>query len=362
MSRAEGLRSAAARLGAVVGLGLLPAAVAVSALVLFVPVEARMMADFHVFWNVGRDVLEGRAGDFVYPAPAALAMVPFALLPYGVAAALFAVLALAAIPLTLLALGVRDWRCHGAALLAAPTIAVLGAGALSSLLALLAALAWRFRDRRLVAAVLVGAAIVAKLFLWPLLVWLVATRRTRTAGIVVGGGLAAALAGWAAIGFAGLRDYPALLGGLASSQQADGYAPVSLGLALGLPSTAARALAAVVGLALLALAVRHGRGPDGDRRAFMLAVAASLALSPVVWLHYFALLLLPLGLARPRFTPLWLAPVALWVCPTKSHGDLLAIVVALAVSSVVLALCLRARERRVAEPAAAEALPAPASA
>jgi alpha-1,2-mannosyltransferase len=362
MTRADRIRIATARLAAVVGLGLLPAVVAVSALVLFVPVEARMMADFHVFWNVGREVLEGRGGGFVYPAPAALAMVPFALLPYGVAAAVFAGLALAAIPLTLLAVGVRDWRCHGAALLAAPTIAVLGAGALSSLLALMAALAWRFRDRRLVAAALVGAAIVAKLFLWPLLVWLVATRRSRTAAIVVGGGLAAALAGWAVIGFAGLRDYPALIGGLASSQQADGYAPVSLGLALGLPSTAARALAALVGLGLLALAFRHGRGPDGDRRAFMLAVAASLALSPVVWLHYLVLLLLPLALARPRFTPLWLAPVALWVCPTKSHGDLLAILVALAVTTVVVGLCVRSRDRGAPELAHAEPLPAPASA
>ena len=335
----------AAQLVSIVLLGVVPALVAVFALVSFAPADAKMRADFHVFWNVGREVLEGRSGGFVYPAPAALAMVPFALLPYGAAAALFAVLVLAAVPALLLALGVRDWRCHGAALLAAPTIAVLGAGALSSLLALGTALAWRYRDRRLAAACFVGAAIVAKLFLWPLLVWLVATRRTRTAAIVVGGGVMAAAAGWAAIGFAGLRDYPALLSGLASSQQVDGYAPVSLGLALGLPSTAARALAAVAGIALLGLALARGRRPDGDRQAFMLAVAASLALSPVVWLHYFVLLLIPIGLARPRFTPLWLAPLALWVCPTKSHGDLALIAVALAVSTVVVLISLRRSER-----------------
>jgi hypothetical protein len=356
------LRAAAVRLVAMVGLGVLPPIVVVFALVSFVPVEARMMADFHVFWNVGRDVLGGHAGGFVYPAPAALAMVPFALLPYSVASALFAVLALAAIPLLLLALGVRDWRCHGAALLAAPTIAVAGAGALSSLLALGAALAWRFRDRRLAAAALVGGVIVAKLFLWPLLVWLVVARRTRTAAFVVGGGLVAALVGWAAIGFAGLREYPALLGGLASSQQADGYAPVSLGLALGLPSTAARALAGVIGLALLGLALAHRRRPDGDRRAFILALAASLALSPVVWLHYFVLLLVPLALARPRFTPLWLAPIVLWACPTKSHGDLVAIVVALVVALVVVGLCLRARARVPVASVDAEPLPAGAPA
>lgn len=343
-------RVRAADLASAVFLGVVPALVAVAAFASFVPEDARMMADFHVFWNVGREVLEGSSGGFVYPAPAALAMVPFALLPYGVAAAVFAVLVLAAVPASLLVLGVRDWRCHGAALLAAPTIAVLGAGALSSLLSLLAALAWRFRERRLVAALCVGAAIVAKIFLWPLLVWLVATRRSWTAAVVVAGGAAAALAGWAVIGFAGLREYPALLGGLAASQQEDGYAPVSLGLALGLPSSAARALAAAVGLSLLGLALHRGRRPGGDRDAFVLALAASLALSPVVWLHYLVLLLLPLALARPRFAPLWLLPLLLWVCPTKANGDLAAILAATAVAGLVVGLTLRrspdAREPR----------------
>lgn len=334
-------RAVVKQIGSVFFLGVVPALVATFAFVAFVPADSKMMADFHVFWHVGREVLEGSAGGFVYPAPAALAMVPFALLPYGVAAAVFALLCVAAIPLTLLAVGVRDWRCHGAALLAAPTIAVLGAGALSSLLMLAAALAWRYRDSRFRAAFFVGAAIVAKIFLWPLLVWLVATRRSSTAAVVVGGGLVAAVAGWAAIGFAGLREYPALLGGLASSQQADGYAPVSLGLALGLPSAGARVLAAAVGLSLLALAVAWGRREGGDRRAFILAIAASLALSPVVWLHYFVLLLLPLALGRPRFTPLWLLPVALWVCPTKSHGDLAMILVAVVITTVVVALTVR---------------------
>jgi glycosyl transferase family 87 len=340
--------SGATRLASIVLLGLAPACVVAFAFVAFVPTDAKQMADFHVFWHVGREVLEGSSHGFVYPAPAALMMVPFALIPYGVAAALFTVLLVATIPLLLLALGVRDWRCHGAALLGAPTIAVLGAGALSSLLALAAALAWRYRDRRFAVAFFVGAAIVAKIFLWPLLVWLIATRRSRAAAIVVGGGAAAAFAGWAAIGFAGLREYPALLGSLASSQQADGYAPVSLGLALGLPSTAARALALVVGFALLGLALARGRRPGGDRTAFTLAVAASLALSPVVWLHYFVLLLVPIALARPRFTPLWLAPVALWACSTKSNGDLGLIVVALAVTAVVVGLCLRGRHRGLA--------------
>ena len=30
--------------------------------------------------------------------------------------------------------------------------------------------------------------------------------------------------------------------------------------------------------------------------------------SPIVWIHYFLLLLVPLALTRPRLSPLWLLP------------------------------------------------------
>ena len=81
--------------------------------------------DFHTFWLAGRDVLHGRSPypaslphvavqdtfrPFVYPAPAAYAFAPFALLPYGVANALFAVAGAAAIIAALWLLDIRDWR------------------------------------------------------------------------------------------------------------------------------------------------------------------------------------------------------------------------------------------------------------
>ena len=51
------------------------------------------------------------------------------------------------------------------------------------------------------------------------------------------------------------------------------------------------------------------------------AIVAALALSPVVWLHYPVLLAVPLGIARPRFAPIWLLPIVLWVCPRAANGD-----------------------------------------
>ena len=55
--------------------------------------------------------------------------------------------------------------------------------------------------------------------------------------------------------------------------------------------------------------------------SFACAIAAALAFSPVVWLHYLVLLAVPLGIARPRFSALWLLPIVLWVCPRAGNGD-----------------------------------------
>ena len=72
--------------------------------------------------------------------------------------------------------------------------------------------------------------------------------------------------------------------------------------------------------ALLVAAVWSWRSGQ-EIGSFTLAVAACLALSPVVWLHYLTLLIAPLGLARPRFSALWLLPIVLWVSPRDENGD-----------------------------------------
>ena len=57
----------------------------------------------------------------------------------------------------------------------------------------------------------VGAGIAAKLFLWPLLVWLLLTRRFRAAAIGAASSLVLVAGAWAVVGFQGLTQYPALL-------------------------------------------------------------------------------------------------------------------------------------------------------
>jgi alpha-1,2-mannosyltransferase len=301
------------------------------------------MADFTVFWETGRAVLAGGGGEFAYPAPAALALAPFGLLPYTIGAAIFGLLAIAAVPVTLYVLGVRDWRCYGAAFLTSATLSVIIAGALSSILALGAAVAWRYRAHVKSTALVVAATVVAKIFLWPLLVWLLATRRLRTAFAAAGVLAVGALAGWAVTGFSSLLHYPSQLSRMASLEQGEGYSAVAAGMALGFEPEHARVAAVVLTAVLLVAMFVVARREDGDQRSFTLAIATSLAATPIVWLHYFVLLLVPIALARPRLSGLWLLPIGFWACSIRSGGDPAMITIGVVLTVLIFWLSLRPR-------------------
>ncbi|MGZ4408826.1 MAG: hypothetical protein ACXVY6_08560, partial [Gaiellaceae bacterium] len=55
----------------------------------------------------------------------------------------------------------------------------------------------------------------------------------------------------------------------------------------------------------------EGREPrDRDVATLTLSLAAALAASPIVWVHYFLLLVVPVALTRPRLSALWFLPLA----------------------------------------------------
>lgn len=320
------------------------------------------LVDFQTLWRAGQDVLAGRspyhpAPDpgvpvtadclrsgpdcFVYPPPAAFFAVPFALLPFALAGPLFFALSLAALIVALRLAGLRDRRCYGLACAAAFAATALQVGSLSPFLALGLAAAWRFRDRRVPAALSLAAVISAKLFLWPFLVWFVATRRSATAALAVSIAALTTFAAWAVIGFAGLRGYPDLLGNLAEVWQWRAYTPLALGLALGLPEDVASAAALLLGGAVHACSVVLARGSNGDQRAFSATFAAALLLSPIVWLHYFILLLVPLALARPRLARAWMLPLGFLLLPGIAGGDPVVILLGLALAGGIVAATLR---------------------
>ena len=79
----------------------------------------------------------------------------------------------------------------------------------------------------------------------------------------------------------------------------------------------------------------------GDqRRAFVLALAATLACSPIVWLHYFALLLVVVAVAEPWLGPAWFVPFAMYASTGTHNGTTAqtAVTVVAAALTVVVAL------------------------
>ena len=257
-----------------------------------------------------------RGSEFVYPPTTAWLAAPLAALPLGVAEGIGLAPMIGCVVGTLLLLGVRDWRCHMVAFLWLPTYSALQTGNLALPLALGVAAVWRYRDRRVVAGLVAGVLAALKLYLWPVALWLVLTRRFR-AGIVAVVTAAAVLAlSWAPIAFAGLRGYPHLVTSLTRLERGNAYTVAAL-LAPGSSWSVATAVATAGGLAALALAWRRARLGD-ERGALVCVLAATLLLTPIVWMEYFVLLLVVVGLYARRLSALWLLPLALWVGPQGS--------------------------------------------
>jgi len=251
--------------------------------------------------------------------------------------------------------GVRDWRVYAVVLFSFPVAASLELAQFDAPLALGCALVWRWRHAPgLRLAIALGALLVAKLFLWPLLVWTAATRWRHALGAAIVAALLA-IAGWSVIGFAGFSSYPRLLSSLTYAFGPKGYSLMALGTRVGLAPSVARfapLLAAAVLCVLCVSFARRGRPED----AFVAAVGAALFGSPVLWLHYTVILLVALAVKRPSFGLIWAGPIALWLTPTEnpSNGFEFALGFTLVVLLLILALRPTRPTRRRPDP-----LPAP---
>jgi uncharacterized membrane protein len=160
----------------------------------------------------------------------------------------------------------------------------------------------------------VGALIAAKLYAFPLLIWLIATKRIRGAATATASTLALLAGSWALIDFHGLLQYPRLLTAAAhaAEQAAGSQSVVSLALRLGTSSQIATMLAPIVGLIVMTLIVIAARG--SDQGWFAASITIGLIASPILWEHYLVLLFVPLAVSRPRTIWPWL-PTALLSIP-----------------------------------------------
>jgi hypothetical protein len=310
--------------------------------------HTRLAGDFHyAFWPAGQRVLHGlspyvdpgapvikHAIAFVYPAVGALLLAPLALLPHAVADNAFALFNLGAMLLTLRVLKVHDWRLYGLALISPAVFSGWSLANVTLLLGLGVALAWRYRDRPLLIGFLTAILVSVKLFLWPLALWLLAMRRYAALGYAMVCGLVLNLIAWAVLGFNELHRYSRLLHALTSAEERRGYSMISFALHEGSGHTGAYllslGLAAVAGLVCLAVG-RRGH----EVTALALALGVSLLATPIVQLHYFALLIVPLALVHPRLSPVWALPLTMWVCASPDRSWQIALALGIAAMMVL---------------------------
>jgi Glycosyltransferase family 87 len=315
--------------------------------------------DFAIFRHAGDAVVHGHSpyvhptvqvfeadDKFVYPMPYAIAFVPFVALPERVGAVCFVLLAVSAVLLSVRLLGVRDRRCYGAALLGLPVIGSLALGTIGPFLLLLCAAAWRYRHHAR-AGVLLAVAAAAKLFLWPLLVWLLVTRRYRAFAAAVAT-IVLIVGVWAGVDPSGLRRYPETVRLLNDAQSWKSYSVQTLMLSLHASRHTAALVGWVVAAAAVAAIVLLRR--RGDRATFATAICAALIATPILWMHYLVLLIVPIALARPRLAPLWVVPMLLAVTlHPESLGILWRIVYDLLVIAGVAVWTTRPEDVRSAE-------------
>jgi hypothetical protein len=191
-------------------------------------------------------------------------------------------------------------------------------GNLTLLLLLGVGIGWRYRNRPAIAGVAVGASIAAKLFLWPLIIWLLITRRFRAAAAAAVWAIGLVVVPWAFTGFRGFLEYPGLLHAVTEYYGPRSFSLVALGQGLGL-GPASGALPWIAGAVILAAAaVKAAMHPEAERSVFALCVIAAVAASPLVWEYTAALLFVPVVIMWPRLGALATFAVVVWVVESPS--------------------------------------------
>lgn len=297
------------------------------------------------FQDFGQDYRAGRAlydGGTIYDPTFdnnhtpfdALVVAPFVLLPFGAAFLLWSLISLACLGLigwlVLSELQIdlaRHWLVllTGLALCWFPTLAHMALGQWSLLLAACVIGAWALlrRRRERLAGVLIGVAILIKLFPGLLVLYLLLRRRWWAAGAAIA---AFALGMLLTVAIVGPGDTLYFFRHVAASNtEAYQVFPINLSFtgvysrllvdgAWVRPLVAAPKLAwlltsltSLAALTLLARQLRRAKpGQLGEDVLFSLTCLAMLLISPITWQHGLSLLLLPFGLllrellARPR--------------------------------------------------------------
>ncbi len=292
--------------------------------------------DFQAYLHAAQRLLDGRplydpgvdlAGGFaiyLYPPPFALAFVPFALLPDGVAlAAWLGVLAVAFVAGVALLPVRRDirWLVLLLAGLQWPFLYTMKLGQVTPLLLFAFAAGWRWMDRPIVLAGSLAAGTAIKLQPALLFAWAVVERRWRAVALGAAALVGLAIVATSITGPGAWADYVALLRKVSSPVTTPhNFTPGAIAYQAGASEALATAIQWLSVLAVGLVTVFAWLRRD-DETSYVVTVVASQLLSPLLWDHYAVVLLIPVALLLERrqwwasaiplatWGPVWVYPV-----------------------------------------------------
>jgi alpha-1,2-mannosyltransferase len=288
----------------------------------------------------------GRVFDFVYPAPAVLLYTPLGLIPRDVATAIVVVAALACPLVSLRLVGVDDWRVYGLVFLWLPVVTAWQNSNLTMFLLPGVAALWAWRARPVASGVMLGFLVALKLYLWPLGLFLAATRRSVALGWAAATFAVLNLVSWPVIGFDEFGRYRNALRHFSERHEDDGLSIVGLVERLGGGRTLAYFIALALTLCVGLIAVWAGRR-HRDEVSFVLALAASLLATPIVWLYYLSILVVAVPVLHPRLDWRWAVPLVLWVT-ARQAPETWQVIATLAVTAGLFCALLAPAARRAA--------------
>jgi hypothetical protein len=182
----------------------------------------------------------------------------------------------------------------------------------STLLLVPLAAAWRWLDRP-AGSIAQAVAISIRPTLGVLLVWQLLRRRWAAVAWTIAAGLALVVATLPFVGLPGYADYLTVLRNLTDVTGVEHNLDLgSTVVGLGLGETAGT-LALLLGYGVAVAAVLMSLRRDGEL-GFVVCTTASLLLSPLLWDHYLAMLVLPAAFLAQRGRPLaLLLPLLTWL-------------------------------------------------
>ena len=243
----------------------------------------------------------GPFGLYMYAPPLGVAIGPLADLELDTAVTLWFVLHALALAGACALMPVERWiklAMFGMAALSYAVVRDLALGNVSVLLLLPLAAAWRWLDRP-AGAVAQAVAMAVRPTLGVLLVWQLLRRQWRAVGWTIGAGLVLVALSLPFVGLDGYRDYLTVLANLEGVTGVErNYDISSTALELGLGESLAE-LTLLVGYALAIAAI--GLSLRRERElGFVVTASASVLLSPLLWDHYLAMLVLPAAFLAAR--------------------------------------------------------------